>query len=314
MALIDNTNNSKLKSQDVILAGGIAGFVTRGLSQPLDVLKIRFQLQVEPISNAATASKYKSMLQAATLIYREEGLKALWKGHVPAQLLSVTYGIVQFWTFHQLSRQQILPESYKPIVNFYSGALGGCSATLFSFPFDVIRTRLVSQSESERVYVNMREAILKMSKNEGFLVFYRGLMPTFIQVAPYTGIQFTCFKLFDSLYRSLQSIDSSSFSVTCTAVSGSLAGLCAKVVVYPLDLTKKRLQIQGIEQSREVFGQVFSCRGMFNCLWKTYKHEGPLAFFKGLNASLTKAAVVSALHFVMYDVTCNVILIVRSSQ
>lgn len=312
MAHIGNTASKQLKSQDVILAGATAGFVTRGLSQPLDVLKIRFQLQVEPISNAATASKYKSMLQAAALIYREEGLAALWKGHVPAQVLSVSYGMVQFWTFDQLNRQQILPESYKPIVNFYSGALAGCTATLFSFPFDVLRTRLVSQSDSERVYVNMREAISKMFRNEGLLVFYRGLMPTFIQIGPYTGIQFMCFKLFDSLYRSLQSIDSSSFSLTSSAVSGSLAGLCAKVVVYPLDLTKKRLQIQGIEQSREAFGQVFSCRGMFNCLWKTYKHEGPLAFFKGLNASLTKAVVVSALHFATYDVACNVFLNVRS--
>jgi solute carrier family 25 thiamine pyrophosphate transporter 19 len=37
---------------------------------------------------------------------------------------------------------------------------------------------------------------------------------------------------------------------------GSLAGLVAKVVVYPLDLSKKRLQVQGFEEARLHFGRV----------------------------------------------------------
>lgn len=52
------------------------------------------QLQVEPITKNQ-ASKYKSVLQAFLLILREEGISALWKGHLPAQLLSVTYGMSQ---------------------------------------------------------------------------------------------------------------------------------------------------------------------------------------------------------------------------
>ncbi len=39
-------------------------------------------------------------------------------------------------------------------------------------------------------------------------------------------------------------------------VCGSLAGLVAKVVVYPLDLSKKRLQVQGFEKARVQFGKV----------------------------------------------------------
>lgn len=35
------------------------------------------------------------MTQATQLIIQEEGLAALWKGHVPAQVLSVLYGVVQ---------------------------------------------------------------------------------------------------------------------------------------------------------------------------------------------------------------------------
>lgn len=299
--------NSTLKAQDILLAGAICGLTTRAISQPLDVLKIRFQLQVEPISNSLHTSKYKSMPQALTLICREEGVTALWKGHVPAQLLSVSYGMVQFWAFDRLARQQVLPETLN---YFCSGVVAGCAGTLFSFPFDVIRTRLVAQSESKRVYLNMRDAFVKIS-NEGYVVFYRGLLPTFIQIGPYTGVQFMCFKLFDSLYRSLQSLDSATFSFASTAVSGSLAGFVAKVAIYPLDLTKKRMQIQGIEQTRKPFGQVFSCDGMLSCLVKTYQNEGVQGFFKGLGPSLIKVVVMSSLHFVVYDLVCYSITTTR---
>ena len=59
-------------------SGAASGFATRLLTQPLDVLKIRFQLQIEPIKRNATTSKYRNVGQAFRLIVREEGISALW--------------------------------------------------------------------------------------------------------------------------------------------------------------------------------------------------------------------------------------------
>jgi len=55
----------------------------------------RPQLQVEPIVKGQNGAKYHSMLQACMVIHREEGAKAFWKGHIPAQVLSVIFGVVQ---------------------------------------------------------------------------------------------------------------------------------------------------------------------------------------------------------------------------
>jgi len=60
-------------------AGALAGVVARFVVQPLDVLKIRFQVQVEPIqrgASAAAASKYTGLRQALSAIVREEGIRA----------------------------------------------------------------------------------------------------------------------------------------------------------------------------------------------------------------------------------------------
>lgn len=56
------------------VAGALSGAVSRLVVGPLDVLKIRFQVQREPIA-CSKASHYKSIGQAFRTIIREEGVK-----------------------------------------------------------------------------------------------------------------------------------------------------------------------------------------------------------------------------------------------
>lgn len=64
------------------VAGISAGIISRFLVNPLDVLKIRFQVQLEPTAavgrhaREAARSKYHSITGALITIVREEGLKA----------------------------------------------------------------------------------------------------------------------------------------------------------------------------------------------------------------------------------------------
>lgn len=53
------------------------------------------QLQIEPVSSRKPEGKYCGFFQAFRCIRSEEGLSAFWKGHIPAQLLSICYGAVQ---------------------------------------------------------------------------------------------------------------------------------------------------------------------------------------------------------------------------
>ncbi|GJQ68468.1 hypothetical protein Trydic_g17045 [Trypoxylus dichotomus] len=204
-----------------------------------------------------------------------------------------------------LSRNQLfLNISYTPLVNFFSGFAAGSIATLVSFPFDVVRTRLVAQSEQHKAYNGIINAFLKIYRNEGFPVYFRGLTPTIIQVAPHAGLQFMCYKLFSQLYKYVFVIDENEYTSLGSILSGSLAGLCAKTIVYPLDLTRKRMQIQGFEESRKYFGKTFSCKGMIDCVRKIYVIEGFSGLFKGLSPSLAKAVATSALHFASYEYIC----------
>lgn len=53
--------------------------MTRAIIQPLDVLKIRFQLQEEPLGGKVPG-KYNGIMQSIKLILTEETFAAFWKG------------------------------------------------------------------------------------------------------------------------------------------------------------------------------------------------------------------------------------------
>ncbi|KAK2553270.1 Mitochondrial thiamine pyrophosphate carrier [Acropora cervicornis] len=278
--------------------GSLSGMFTRLLVQPLDVLKIRFQLQIEP------TSKYEQY----TLELLQNGvdpedkdektlgsIKSPWldctvrrKGHVPAQVLSVVYGCVQFMAFETMT--ELMWKTYplstspqwKPVSHFVCGGVAGCLSSTVAQPLDVIRTRLVAQGEP-KVYKNIYQATNKMYINEGLASFYKGLVPTLVQIFPHAGLQFGFYAFFKTTWEmsfgikvykdSYQPAD-----VEESLVCGAMAGICSKGIIYPLDMVKKRLQEEGVH-----------------------------GFFKGLAPSTCKAGLSVAVIFCTYEQCLSVI-------
>ena len=112
------------------------------------MFKIRYQLQVEAKKDA----KYQSIRGAFKAILKEEGLTAFWKGHMAAQYLSAVYMTFQFYGVDVFTRQiyKTFPSLNESAVSrtfivSFGGLCGATMATLASFPFDVVRTRVVAQ-------------------------------------------------------------------------------------------------------------------------------------------------------------------------
>ncbi|XP_044484279.1 mitochondrial thiamine diphosphate carrier 2-like isoform X2 [Mangifera indica] len=251
-ALIDST------------AGAVAGAISRTVTSPLDVIKIRFQVQLEPTTswallseNMYAASKYTGMLQATKDIFREEGLPGFWRGNVPALLMVMPYTAIQFTVLHKLktlaagSSKAENHINLSPYLSYLSGALAGCAATIGSYPFDLVRTILASQGEP-KVYPTMRSAFVDIVRTRGFRGLYAGLSPTLVEIAPYAGLQFgtyDTFKRWTRAWNRSRSSSTSSASIDDTPSSfqlflcGIASGTCAKLVCHPLDVVKKRFQL-----------------------------------------------------------------------
>ncbi|XP_054615641.1 mitochondrial thiamine pyrophosphate carrier isoform X2 [Dunckerocampus dactyliophorus] len=264
-----------LTAEEAALAGSAAGIVTRALVSPFDVIKIRFQLQIESLSSARPVGKYWGLFQASRCIHTEEGLSAFWKGHIPAQLLSICYGAVQFASFECLTKvvHDMTPfDSQTSGMHFMCGGLAACSATVVCQPLDTLRTRFAAQGEP-KMYNNLTHAVSTMWRTEGALTFYRGLSPTLIAVFPYAGMQFFFYNIFKRILTPPPLTGTSGENIR-SLVCGSGAGVISKTITYPFDLFKKRLQVGGFEEARVQFGQEDG-RKPVGVVWRKMKRGYP---------------------------------------
>lgn len=311
MVFMVTNAEAKTTMSQAAFAGAFSGSFTRFVAQPLDVLKIRFQLQLEPIDRG---SKYSSIIQAVKSIIKEEGISTLWSGHIPAQLLSITYGIIQFSTFEKLTQLSQSSDPHYHLnnrhwINFSNGAVAASLATVASFPFDTVRTRLIAEQKTVKAYTGFINAFTSIVKSEGPAALFKGLIPTLGQIAPHTGLQFAVYKLLtetvfnkiDFFQRPNSLTETIEASMIANLLAGSISGFVAKTAIYPFDLVKKRLQIQGFQHHRKGFGRQMYCNGSIDCIRRVISEEGLLGLYKGYWPSVLKTVLVSALHFALYD-------------
>jgi len=307
-------SRSQLTLWDRSAAGALSGALVRLVGQPLDVAKIRLQLQVE----SDAGRKYSGLFNLLFTMPKEEGIRSLWKGHLAAQLLSISYGVTSFGVFELLTKlifisgsSKMQEPAFRPVTHFVCGGIGGCAATIVSFPFDVIRTRMVAQSEVKKVYTSSLDAVYKLQAEGGIKAFYRGLAVTMAAVGPQTGLQFGFYSLFNQIMSGLvtqhdselnQRVMTTLGSLSC----GALAGLSAKLSVYPLDTVKKRLQISGWE-GRKDLGLTVRYAGAMHCLGDIFKREGVRGLYKGVSPALIKSGGSTSLHFWLYEHICYVL-------
>lgn len=282
------------------LAGGLSGFLTRALTQPLDCIKVRHQLQLEPIQKHAGA-KYTSTFQTLLLMFKEEGIRGLWKGHVPGQILSITYGFGQFLAydhFNRRSRAIKFFDEHSDIRHIVGGGFAGAFGMSIGTPFDVVRTRFIAQDKNKG-YKNIIEAFTMIVKAEGVRGLFRGLIPGVTAIAPNAAIQFGTYNFILERYAALMNQEQASRHVILLA--GMVSGIIAKSCIYPLDLTKKRLQIQQFHGSRTTFGKNITTSGMFDCLRQTFKEERLAGLYKGWAPAVIKSGAMSGLYFFFYE-------------
>ncbi|KAH8346358.1 hypothetical protein KR084_007253, partial [Drosophila pseudotakahashii] len=297
--------NSVLVQVMQALCGGLAGAVTRTITQPLDVLKIRFQMQVEPVTDHS-GSKYRGVIHAFKSIYAEEGMRGMFRGHNSGQVLSITYALVQFWAYEQLRTLAHQSEfwSQRPFLMFFvCGGLAGCLGAVAAQPLDVVRTQMVAADpSSHRSQMSTLSGIRRVFRVEGWSGLSRGLPFQLVQVFPLVGANFLFYKYLNALVLMAKAPDNrQEIHGGFLFLNGALSGVMAKMIVYPADLLKKRIQLMAFKQERKTFGRNPECPTVMGCILTTFRVEGIGGFYKGMSPTLFKAGLTSAVYFSIYD-------------
>ncbi|KAK4765491.1 hypothetical protein SAY86_026581 [Trapa natans] len=195
-----------------LLSAAEAGILVSLCTNPIWLIKTRMQLQ-----NPLTQSKsYLGVHDALRTIMREEGWRALYKGIGPSLLLQVSHGAIQFTAYEELRKFIIetksegrieRPGTADKVLNSVDYAILGASsklaAILFSYPFQVIRTRLQQRPSADGTprYLDSWHVLKETARFEGLRGFYKGITPNIIKNVPASSITFIVYENVMSLLR-----------------------------------------------------------------------------------------------------------------
>lgn len=283
-----NSNRQLSPLQD-LTCGALAGMSARIVVAPLDVVKIRLQVQ----SETQGRYQYASVFRALRTIAHQEGISALWKGNGPALLMVAPYASIQLAAFYQLERTASATVP-KPYMALTLGAISAALATVCTYPLDLLRTRLAAQPEP-KMYLNLPHAVRTIVRDEGLRGLYSGLQPTMIEIMPYMAIHFALYE--HMKHATLYHCQLAHLHPHHSLAIGAFSGTVSKLLTLPLDNAKKIMQVQA--QFRKTQPQYY--RGIFHVLQRLWITNGLAGWFRGASPSILKAAPNSAITFMVYE-------------
>ena len=184
---VHNFTKKPITTSQRALIGGSAGIISQLISFPFDLIHTRITINPQA---------YTGIFQAMTKIIREEGVFALWSGIIPTVTGAVVYEGSQYVIQGGLKEKFI--ELYgkggriTPWQNLFIGAAAGAIGQTVSFPFDVVRKRMMIRDENgNKLFTSMSECFAKTYKNEGIGGFFRGIGINMVKIVPYSALQFT---------------------------------------------------------------------------------------------------------------------------
>ncbi|KAG9486476.1 mitochondrial coenzyme A transporter SLC25A42 [Eleutherodactylus coqui] len=273
-----------------LMSGALAGAVAKTSVAPLDRTKIIFQVS----SNRFSAK------EAYRLIYRtylNEGFLSLWRGNSATMVRVIPYAAIQFCAHEQYKK--LLGGYYgfqgaalTPIPRLLAGSLAGTTATMFTYPLDLVRARMAVTPKE--MYSNIIHVFMRMSKEEGLKSLYRGFNPTILGVIPYAGISFFTYETLKKLH-SEHSGRTQPYPLE-RLLFGACAGLLGQSASYPLDVVRRRMQTAGIT------GHTYS--SILGTMREVVAEEGVIrGLYKGLSMNWVKGPVAVGISFTTFDLT-----------
>uniref|UniRef100_A0A060TB98 ARAD1D29282p n=1 Tax=Blastobotrys adeninivorans TaxID=409370 RepID=A0A060TB98_BLAAD len=181
------------------------------------------------------------------------------------------------------SNEKPLPFVYQ----FVSGAVAGISEILVMYPLDVVKTRVqlqVGGGAGAESYNGMFDAFSKIIKNEGVSRLYRGITAPILMEAPKRATKFAANDEWGKVYR--KAFGMTTMNQPLSILTGATAGATESFVVVPFELVKIRLQDRSSKYN-----------GMLDVIKKIVQHEGPLALYNGLEATMWRHVSWNAGYF-----------------
>ncbi|XP_073822729.1 carnitine/acylcarnitine carrier protein colt, mitochondrial [Musca autumnalis] len=175
--------NTKLNYRQIFVAGSFSGLLSTVITAPGE--RIKCLLQIQQASSKAER-KYNGMLDCAGKLYKEGGIRSIYKGSCATLLRDLPANGFYFLAYEAIQnyyKKQSGSEKVSLAVTLFAGGSAGIAYWLVGMPADVLKSRL--QTAPEGTYKNgIRSVFKELMIKDGPLALYRGLTPIMIRAFP----------------------------------------------------------------------------------------------------------------------------------
>lgn len=280
MATSETKDPKKFSLLPKIINGGIAGIIGVSCVFPLDLVKTRLQnQQVKPNGEKL----YTSMLDCFKKTYKSEGYFGMYRGSAVNILLITPEKAIKL-AANDFFRHNLTTNGSLSITRqMVAGGLAGLCQIIITTPMELLK---IQMQDAGRLAALAKEAgktlpkasatqiALDLFKSKGIFGLYKGIGATMLRDVSFSVVYFPLFATLNDLGpRKLDNTGEAVF--WWSFLSGCTAGSLAALAVNPFDVVKTRLQV-----IKKVEGET-QFNGIGDCIRKTFRSEGPQAFFKG---------------------------------
>jgi solute carrier family 25 protein 34/35 len=156
---------------------------------PFFLVKTRLQ-SYSPFLPVGTQHKYKGAVDGMSQIYRNEGIKGLYRGVVPAMVRTGFGSSVQLPTYFFAKRNLTKHFDVQdgPLLHLASSTASGFVVCCVMHPPDTIMSRMYNQTGN--LYSSAFDCLVKTIKSEGVFAMYKGFTAHLARILPHTVCAF----------------------------------------------------------------------------------------------------------------------------
>lgn len=312
--------NETIQGLGYFVAGGMAGFVSRTATAPLDRLKVYLIAQTGVTRAAAEAAKQgapieatkkaaRPLVEASKALWRAGGIRSLFAGNGLNAVKIMPESAIKFGSYEASKRAfarlegDADPKRLGSVSKFLAGGVAGLISQAVVYPIDTLKFRMQCETVEGGLRGNrlIANTAMKMLSTSGVRAFYKGLPMGLVGVFPYAAIDLGTFEY---LKRTLTwrkarrrgcHEDDASLGSFATAGIGAVSGTLGASIVYPLNLLRTRLQAQGTAIHPATY------TGILDVSRKTVSREGLRGLFRGLTPNLLKVVPAVSISYVVYE-------------
>ncbi|KAF5371967.1 hypothetical protein D9615_008072 [Tricholomella constricta] len=296
---------------DHAAAGLGAGVVTVLCMNPLDLLKIKFQVT----TTNPTGALGKHIWYSLRDIQQQQGWKGLYRGLGPNVAGNASSWGLYFLFYNMLKKRASGGDITQPLS---AGAYLLCSAqasavtAVMTNPFWLVRVRMfTTHANSPSAYRGLWDGLATIVRTEGVLGLFRGTSLALVGVSN-GALQFVAYEKmkkwgFDRKKRQYKkaglewNTDADKLSNSAYTFMSITSKLAALTLTYPYQVVRSRIQDNA---AAALFPTIPAT------IKRTWSQEGIRGFYRGLGTNLVRVLPGTCVTFVVYE---NLAWLLRST-